>query len=215
MPSMGCDMGLPDGGRRHDDVGSLLAQGVQIAPVHREQHGAGRPGTVSGSRNDGAGVIKRGEGGTGVPQGRRESSSLARERIMRIRGRSRALWWNAGLGTATVVCRGATEGRSTRRREVRRQSRTLRSGERRLGCGREGCLVGGQGVRWEMPNVLSRSCGAKRPKQIACGQETVRALRLIRVSTNAAQSQCRQRSVLLQLYAIYVLARLIECRVAR
>jgi hypothetical protein len=67
-----------------------------------------------------------------------------------------------------------------RRREVRRQSRTLRSGERRLGCGREGCLVGNQGCTLGKPNVLSRSCGAKRPKQIACGQETVRALCLIR-----------------------------------
>ena len=77
-----------------------------------------------------------------------------------------------------------------RRREVRRQSRTLRSGERRLGCGREGCLVGDQGSTLEMPNVLSRSCGAKRPKQIACGQETVSAL-----SITGAEHKWRSTSV--------------------
>jgi hypothetical protein len=63
MPSMGCDMWLPDGERRHETSGACLRRGVQIAPVHHEQHEVQDRKRDSGSRNDGAGVIKKGRGG--------------------------------------------------------------------------------------------------------------------------------------------------------
>lgn len=76
--------------------GACLRRGVQNARENREHTEPETRNGVPGLATTAHGVIERGEGGTEVPQRRRESSNLARERISRIRGRSWALWWNAG-----------------------------------------------------------------------------------------------------------------------
>ena len=63
MPSMGCDMGLPRGGRRPKTSGACLRRGVRNARTHHEQHEAENPKRCSGSRSNGARVIEKGRGG--------------------------------------------------------------------------------------------------------------------------------------------------------